>query len=397
MAGLLCVALLSLAGCAQPTPRSVLVAGVAAVDITPDWQVPLGGYGARLGRLSQGTHDPIFAKALYLETPDARVVLVTTDLIGSLRNLRDAVRAELPPDLHLILAASHTHSAPGALIDTKHPMLLATVGRFDPKLLAWLRERLLRVIGEAIQARAPATFSIGSSDVPEFCRSRRRDHYPTGSAPVDPALGVIRIGPAQIVNYAAHPTVLDAGNMRISGDWPGALQRHLEVRGVKAMFTNGAEGDVAPRTPGGADDFDKCERMGAALAERVWAVPLDESTGAVSMRYVEHEVDLPAAPSFPWVKRTVLGVLRINDAAFVCVPGELSAELGLELKERYRRLGYRHMWVLGLANDHLFYILSEDQYRKGGYERSMSFYGPRLGPWLVDRFEELGRLAQDGP
>ena len=72
--------------------RRDLRAGAAAVDITPTRPVPLGGYGARKGAPLQGVHDPIYAKALWLETPDARVCIVTTDLIGSTLEIRDAVK-----------------------------------------------------------------------------------------------------------------------------------------------------------------------------------------------------------------------------------------------------------------------------------------------------------------
>jgi len=380
----LCSALL-LGGCAAR-----LQAGSAAVDLTPDWPVALGGYGARMGALSKGVHDPVMAKALYLEGGGRKVVLVTTDLIGSLRDMRDDVRAQLPPDVDVIFAASHTHSAPSALVDTKNFILTATIGRYDPRLRAWMRDRFVDVIRRAIAARGPATFAIGSADAPEFCRNRRSEHYPKGDAPVDPALGVMRVGGAIVVNYTAHPTIVGPKSMDVSADWPGALQRHLEKLGAVALFTNGAEGDMSPAAPGGEDDFEKCERLGAALAERALAVRLTPPRSDVAVRYVEREIELPK-PSMPWATKSVIGVLEIGDAALVCVPGELTVDLGLELKRRFREMGWRHAWIVGLANDHLFYILSEEQYRKGGYERTMSFYGPGFGPWLVEQIVELGR------
>ena len=33
----------------------------------------------------------------------------------------------------------------------------------------------------------------------------------------------------------------------------------------------------------------------------------------------------------------------------------------------------------GLANEWISYILTEDEYHQGGYETSVSFYGPTLG------------------
>lgn len=331
----------------------------------------------------------MLAKALYLEHGPRRVVLVTTDLLGSLLAMRDAVRAELPADLDVIFAASHTHSAPGPLVDTKNIVLTMTVGGFDRRLFDAYRAQFVDLIRRAMASPQPADLAIASGLAPGFNRNRRSEHYPRGGAPTDPELGVLRVGRSVVVNYTAHATVLGDKNMLVSADWPGALQRHLEAAGDHAMFTNGAEGDLSPAAPGGSDDFDRCDRLGAAIAERVRALALQPV--APHLRYVERTIDLPRSSPIKWADRSVIGVLEIGDAALVCVPGELTCELGLEIKRRFRAMGWRHVWIVGLANDHLFYILSEEQWRKGGYERNMSFYGPLFGPWLVEQISDLGR------
>jgi len=40
--------------------------------------------------------------------------------------------------------------------------------------------------------------------------------------------------------------------------------------------------------------------------------------------------------------------------------------------------------VGGLADEWVSYILSAEQYRKGGYEASVSFYGEQLGQVIAD-------------
>src|SRR5258706_285077 len=105
--------LVLLGGCssASPAPEIEFWAGVAAVEITPTRNVPLGGYGGRKGQPMTGVHDPIFAKALWLETPESRGCLVTTDLIGSLGSLRGRIR---PPHAPRVLTPSHSPSGPRA-------------------------------------------------------------------------------------------------------------------------------------------------------------------------------------------------------------------------------------------------------------------------------------------
>jgi hypothetical protein len=384
-----------LAGCSSPTASSPVEfwAGVAAVEITPTRNVPLGGYGARLGRPMIGVHDPIFAKALWLETPQSKICLVTTDLIGSLVSLRDRIR---PADASLVLTASHTHSGPGALVPG--PWELA-MGKYDPALYEELVEKLQKAVDGARAAKRPARLAFGRGQAPEFNRNRRVKDGPT-----DPELQVLVVvdelsRPLAIVaNYAAHGTVLSENNYLVSGDWQGAFQRTLEARfpTAVAMYTNGAEGDLAPASPEGRDDFERCESLGGAVAARVANLvrTIEKPVGTVRMTYVERGVDLPS-PTLPAAPKTsVLGLLEINGTRMFCFPGEPCVELGLDLKRRFPGA-----WILGLANDHLGYFLTEEGYARGGYERRVSFYGPQMGPWLVAQLTELGegKHAEDRP
>ncbi len=384
-----------LAGCRSApisAPPPAFWAGVAVVDITPAKNVPLGGYGARQGRPMTGVHDPIHAKALWLETPETRLCIVTTDLIGSTVEIRDRIR---PADAHLILAASHTHSGPGALA---RGFWKLAMGEFDEAFHEEMTARLKGVVEKARADRRPARIAFARGEAPEFARNRR-----VKDGPIDPELNLLLVTDllarpmAVLANYAAHGTLLGDKNFLVSGDWIGAFQRALEARvpGV-ALFTNGAEGDVAPRAPAGRDDFEKCAALGEALAERSANLvrALDKTSAQVTISYVERGVDLPS-PTLPAAPtRSVLGLLQINGVRFFCFPGEPAVELGLELKKRFPG-----SWIFGLANDHLGYFLTEEQYQKGGYERLVSFYGPGMGPWLVERLTELGERghAQDRP
>src|SRR5207247_5574245 len=115
--------------------------------------------------------------------------------------------------------------------------------------------------------------------------------------PVEPALQVLLVvdelsQPLAIVgNSTAHGTVLGDRNFLVSGDWQGAYQRALEARfpSATALYTNGAEGDIAPSSPGGETDFDRCESLGTALADRTadLARTIEKTTGTARMSYVE--------------------------------------------------------------------------------------------------------------
>ncbi|HEX7899780.1 MAG TPA: neutral/alkaline non-lysosomal ceramidase N-terminal domain-containing protein [Planctomycetota bacterium] len=374
-----------LAGCSSTTaaPPPELLAGVGMVDLTPARPVPLGGYGARQGKPMEGVHDPVYAKALWLETPTARVCLVATDLVGTSLDMRDAVR---PADAPLVLAASHTHSSLGALAPGFWQLAM---GPFDAALRDETVAKIRQAVAAARASLRPARLAFARTDIPGLSRNRR-----SPSGPVDPELGLmvvldVRSRPmALVATFAAHATILPDRARLLSADWPGAFQRALEARaGCPVLYLNGAEGDVAPRAPGGTGDFGRVEAMGAALAERAASLLPGIEKRAVrgTIRYVERGVDLPSPtlPSHP--TRSVLALLELGGTRMFCVPGEPCAALGLELKKRFPGA-----WVVGLANDHLGYFLTEEDYRAGGYERMMSFYGPTMGPWLVDELSKLG-------
>jgi hypothetical protein len=93
-----------------------LRAGVAKVEITPGALLPMYGYASRKCGPANGVHDPLMAKALVLESALTRLAIVTLDLgsiAASQRLHRDvAEKLRIPT---LLLAASHTHSAPSFL------------------------------------------------------------------------------------------------------------------------------------------------------------------------------------------------------------------------------------------------------------------------------------------
>ena len=59
-----------------------------------------------------------------------------------------------------------------------------------------------------------------------------------------------------------------------------------------------------------------------------------------------------------------LHAFRLGDVAFVGVPGELFARLGLAIR---RRSPFRHTHVLGLVNGEIGYIPDRAAYALGGY------------------------------
>jgi hypothetical protein len=88
--------------------------------------------------------------------------------------------------------------------------------------------------------------------------------------------------------------------------------------------------------------------------------------------------------------------LRLGDLVIVGIPGEMAASLGLKIKSETGRItGAKHPVIGGLADVWISYMLPADEYRKGGYESSVSFYGETLGDTIVSgAIAGVGELAR---
>ena len=416
------------ASAAETTP---LAAGVARVELTPPpaMKAALGGYGARMSRPATGVHDAVWAKAVVLQTGSRRFAVVTADVLAFPPQFKAAVMDRLVADGWqadaVILLPSHSHTSLDMM--ALHPgnvFGIPQVGLFQKELLEFTADRLAQVIRDAARQPVPIRAGAGGKDLPDRNRNRR------GTGTHDPGLTVLRLDRsdgqplAVLVNWTAHPTFMDEQDMLFSGDWPGHLQRTLEAligSPVTVLFYNGAEGDQSPVPPGERlSHYENAERYGRELAIEAWRVWQSiTSRPEVSCVWTHGAIALPARVAHPdfmktggaeyglqpatmdqFLKqlvpdRTASTCLRLGDAVIVGVPGEMAAELGLELKRRVREAtGARWVSIGGLADEWVSYLLPAAAYRNGGYEGSMSFYGEQAGPTVVDG---VARIAAQLP
>jgi len=381
----------------------------------------LGGYGARMNKPATGVHDRIFAKAIVLSDGDKRFALVTADVLGFPPAFKPAVVKALAEDgwgkEQVMLLPSHSHtSIDMSALNPKNVLKIPQIGLFHKELYDLTVANLAKVITQAAGKLEPVTVGTGSIRLEGWNRNRRK-----GNTLTDDELTITRVDKADgkplavLVNWTAHPTFMDDPDMMFSGGWPGHLQRTLEAligEGVTAMYCNGAEGDqsAVARPDSGKSNWEKAERYGRELALVVWRAWEKTKTARGSrLDYGLERVKLPKAayhPDFmktggdeyglgPEVMDTVLavlvprltaiGYLRVGDLVVVGIPGEMAAGLGMGIKKEVRqRTGVKHAIIGGLADEWVSYILSADEYAKGGYESSVSFYGPTLAQTLID-------------
>mgnify|MGYP000576301261 CR=1 FL=1 len=380
-----------------PPALGDLRAGAASVKITPEGPVPLAGYGARWAGIdmkkSTGVHDDLYARALVLEHGNTRVALVACDLCAINAGLRQAVcriveKANLPiPSDHIMVWGSHTHAGCGGYI--LNPLAPPVAGFYTPAIFQKLSNGIAEAIIKAHAALAPARFGVAARELEGFNRNRR------GSPTVDRTMTVLRFDGqdgkpiALLINFTAHPTIIDGGDMQVSRGWPGAMvdavREHFGGQ-TEVLYANGAEGDASPSADGGPkDNYERAVLFGKKIAQPAIELAKDiRAEASPELKVVFNRFKLPASilarllPTASYAHR-----VQIGGTWLMGLPGEAIMQIGLQIKERARKLGAVHPVVVGLADDHLMYFVTPEEFPKGGYEVTMNMYGPHIDKTLI--------------
>ncbi len=389
------------------------------MEITPPVGYPLWGYAARRDAPSTGVHDPLFARAFVLETGTQRLAFVSLDLgRAPTRASTQAIRTRLQKDTGigtLFLVASHTHHGPIMELDT-----WPTGGQSYTRQL---EDRIVDVVTRAAAALQPARLGISAQEV----MLNRNRHSKRADKPVDRELIVVRVEHADgkplahLVNFAAHPTMLDARLRELSADFPGALARAVEAElGGQCLFLQGAAGDLSPnpseRT--GPDGFGrelarivlelsrktKCSLESAKVQVRerdfVFGKRFDLSNPllrlAYSLAFFPDLVDFYEREYREGVRPHLTTVLLDGRIGLVGVSGEFFCEHALHLKRRAR---LEHLLFLGYCNDYQQYFPTIQACAEGGYGADQTVSPVELGAGervmdraLLDLFEMQGKI-----
>jgi hypothetical protein len=396
-------------------------AGMATVNITPRESMWMAGYAARK-KPSEGVAQELFAKALAIEdAAGTKLVIVTTDLIGIPRPLRDRVAEQaemqykLPPQ-SLMLNASHTHCGPELRVAKFSLMDLSEDRQRQGRAyFEMLEQKLLEIIGQSLQRLAPANLSYQHARA-GFAMNRRTptekgyQNHPYADGPVDHDVPVLRVESAGekgedgkpkllalLFGYACHNTTLSF--YQFCGDYAGYAQEYLEEShpGTAALFLNGTSGDQNPYPRG---TLELAKQHGRALANGVEAALLTNPRSLEGpLKSVLEEVTLDFAPpptreqlerdrnspnerearhaelllkelehsgkirdtySYP------IQVVHFGDRlTLVALAGETVVDFALRLK---RELAGPAVWIAGYSNDVFGYVPSLRVLQEGGYE-----------------------------
>lgn len=303
--------------------------GVAESDITPPNGFPMAGYYHE--RLAEGTIDPLKAKAIVFREGDTAAAVVVCDLIGIATDLSREVRRRASeatgiPAEHIVIAATHSHTAP----DYMKELYLYLGKEEQVPLRAEYIEKLINgpidAIARAHSGALPSSLTTGSALQTTPVAFNRRFVMRDGSVrtwqslsnpevvraagPIDPEIGLLTIrDPADgsvrgvFSNFALHLDTV--GGMRWSADYPFFIERNLRKSlgpDVISIFGTGCCGDINHVNPSNKDR-NKADFIGDSIGHSIdlqiaSLSPLEDTRLSVQSRVVQlplEEVSQPEA------------------------------------------------------------------------------------------------------
>lgn len=250
-----------------------------------------------------------------------------------------------------------------------------------------------------------------------------------------------------VANYGNHPDVI-GGNL-VSADWPGFTRRIFEkaIDNTKCIFFNGAQGDInhVNVKPVGGDlngmfnDFDDVTRgyphsrhignvvAGAIMSvyEKVEYIPCTEvkAVEEIAMvasnmpkpedmeqaRYIDkmHKEGRDAELPYKGMMLTTmvaeadrmvslehgpeffpmnLTAIKIGEVAFLGIPGEPFAGIGIEIKKAE---GWKMVCPTCITNGYNGYFPMKDSYDEGGYEARSSIYKAGVAEKIIEEGKNI--------
>ena len=393
-----------------------IYAGFSRISITPDLnnsvkkpedgrlkKVPIAGFGQMKTKFATGIHDSIFVKAVALKASQQLVIIISADLLIMPPNIIDSVSSILSEEgfqrNQLFFSATHTHSSIGGWGFGFLAKIIA--GKENIDLEKWLIMQIKKAVTSAVSDLHPARIGTGSFNGSPYTLNRITGDQGKKNDEFN-YLIIEQIGKrnAIIGSFSAHATTIGRKNTLISADYPGYWERKMEnTEADIALFCGGSMGSQSPVCKG--NDFECAKYIGESLADSISltlkGVKLYDKTGISSLSLPillpEYHMRLTANINLtsglskrlmPLPEDVYLQALRINDLIWFFTPGDFSGESALMIKNLLAGEGYQAI-ISGYNGSYVGYIIPSEYFYLDHYEsKSMSWFGPTMGDYMMD-------------
>jgi len=424
----------------------MLKAGFARVEITPPLGTILVGYYHE--RYADGVITPLYSNAVAYSDGENTVVTISLDILELLQRDMDTLRSLIAertglPFEAVFVSCTHTHLGPEI-----SGIFFAVDNRYNDVLFRKIADSAQLAIADLREAKA--YLARGEAKGISFVR---RFRMADGSAKTNPSPDADVVGPIgspdetvqliklvregapdiAVINFQTHPDVI--GGNTICADFPGfcvdavekALADEADGRGVRAVYFNGAQGDVnhieRGNRRGGVEHSKHMGRVvaGAVLGIYTHAQPIadgpvffGQSTANVALnkgtpeevelareidaKFRRHESIAQYDMNIVVARRMIrlaeeaptvdlkLVCVGFGGAAFIGFPGEPFTDIGRAVKAKSP---FEVTIPCCNANGSEGYFPMMDAYLEDGYEQDSSVFKPGVAEKLIETANEL--------
>ena len=178
-----------------------------------------------------------------------------------------------------------------------------------------------------------------------------------------------------------------------------------------AVFFAGTVGSHGP--VGKGNNFEKAQYIGEALADSVIKFMNSmEYQEKIIFSYLTCKIDLPdyhirlsanlhlssvlSESLLPLSRNVFLQAARISDLVWVTTPCDFSGEYALDLKNSLYRAGYKSI-ISSFNGAYVGYVIPRKYFYLDEYEsRTMAWFGPNLGDYMLDIIFRMTRAVTAG-
>ncbi|HME91653.1 MAG TPA: neutral/alkaline non-lysosomal ceramidase N-terminal domain-containing protein [Myxococcaceae bacterium] len=376
-----------------------LSAGAARVELEPPLPVVIAGYPPQRPEASRILY-PLCARALVVQMDHLKLGLVSIDLLTTPDSLVADIRGAVE-ELGLSalwVTATHSHSSEGGY-DRGLLAQLAGTGRYRTEVRATVVEAAVKALRQAAAALAPAALESGEGAFPELVAPRSEGMAPDGR--LTRLAFRAQAGPiAQVIIFAAHPTLVPRQPDALSPDYPGLFSSQQEGGGAGiTLFLQGGVGNSVAAAVGD-NQWKAPSEFADALARATRQVELSPASSP-RFAFSRVSVSLPPADASrlapPWLRglagnfvcaaapsRVEISALQLGPVRLLFLPGEptaLAAKL-LEGESGVQR-------AVALTNGYVGYLDGPEIVHKRIGESRRQYFEPTLLPALA----KAGQLA----
>ena len=393
-------------------------AGFGKSDLTPPLGVELTGYGYYLNRCALSVRDPLYARALFLETEEAKSLIISCELLGLNRHICadvavHAMQYGLRPD-QIIMVSVHTHTGPSVKYHEG-------CGYVDADYESTVASRISLAVDAAFADLTEVTA------LSHMCEPLPGDHIYNRADPDGPVDRTVRgftltrknASPIAAVSTACH-CVFRGRDTAVSADLAGEVNRFMQEKGYESLFLNGLCGDIDPWQPSHERLTECAQIVTDVFSSAEASLPLTLASGAIpfvlQLTPVTREDITSAAKTaveraggpeegaakvaLIWEQEMLEKLDRlspeepisvkyaiIGGVPVIALPFEGFTRIGMDIRQI---IGRHDALTLGCAEELLGYLPTKDDIKRGAYAALESTFLYKRLPVVPGEAERIG-------